>query len=76
MEEIRADIAPMLSAHSDKILLNNMLFKKIEELYNNRNTLKLDDESVLLIEKVKYICSESLTKICIDIRKNLKKPKN
>ena len=51
MEEIRADIAPMLSAHSDKILLNNMLFKKIEELYNNRNTLKLDDESVLLIEK-------------------------
>ena len=51
MEEIRADIAPMLSAHSDKILLNNMLFKKIEELYNNRNTLNLDDESVLLIEK-------------------------
>jgi peptidyl-dipeptidase Dcp len=51
MEEIRADIAPMLSAHSDKILLNNMLLKKIKELYNNRNTLKLDDESVLLIEK-------------------------
>ena len=35
MEEIRANIAPMLSAHSYKILLNNMLFKKIEELYNN-----------------------------------------
>ena len=51
MEDIRADIAPKLSAHSDKILLNFKLFKKVEELYESRNTLNLDSESVLLIEK-------------------------
>ena len=51
MEDIRADIAPKLSAHSDKILLNFKLFKKVEELYKSRNTLNLDSESVLLIEK-------------------------
>ena len=51
MEDIRADIAPKLSAHSDKILLNFKLFKKVEELYESRKTLNLDSESVLLIEK-------------------------
>ena len=51
MEDIRADIAPKLSAHSDKILLNFKLFKKVEELYESRNTLNLDSESILLIEK-------------------------
>jgi len=51
MEKIRVEIAPKLSAHSDKILLNPKLFKKVEEIYNERGSFNLDDESILLVEK-------------------------
>ncbi len=51
MEKIRAEIAPKLSAHSDKILLNAKLFKRIEEIYKNRESIGLDDESALLVKK-------------------------
>ena len=51
MEKIRGEIAPKLSAHNDKILLNPKLFKRVEEIYNQRESLNLDDESILLIEK-------------------------
>ena len=51
MEKIRADMAPKLSAHSDKILLNKSLFEKISNLYNERNNLDIDPEGIRLIEK-------------------------
>ena len=51
MEKIRGEIAPELSAHNDKILLNPKLFKRVEEIYNERESFNLDDESILLIEK-------------------------
>ena len=51
MEKIRGEIAPKLSAHNDKILLNPKLFKRVEEIYNERESLNLDDESILLVEK-------------------------
>ena len=39
MEKIRSEMAPKLSAHSDQILLNGSLFKRISELNNNKNNL-------------------------------------
>jgi len=51
MEKIRGEIAPKLSAHNDKILLNPKLFKRVEEIYNERGSFNLDDESTLLVEK-------------------------
>tara|TARA_B000000475_G_scaffold271939_1_gene271195 strand:+ start:3004 stop:5088 length:2085 start_codon:yes stop_codon:yes gene_type:complete len=51
MEKIRAEIAPKLSSHSDKILLNAKLFKRVESVYKNRNSIDLDAESIRLIEK-------------------------
>ena len=51
MEKIRGEIAPKLSAHNDKILLNPKLFKRVEEIYNERESFNLDDESILLDEK-------------------------
>ena len=51
MEKIRGEIAPKLSAHNDKILLNPKLFKRVEEIYNERGSFNLDDESILLVEK-------------------------
>ena len=51
MEKVRSEMAPKLSAHSDKILLNDALFKRVNTLYDNRMDLGLDNESVRLIEK-------------------------
>ena len=51
MEKVRSEMAPKLSAHSDKILLNDALFQRVNSLYDNRMDLGLDNESVRLIEK-------------------------
>ncbi len=51
MEKVRSEMAPKLSAHSDKILLNDALFQRINTLYDNRMDLGLDNESIRLIEK-------------------------
>ena len=45
MEKIRAEIAPKLSSHSDKILLNAKLFKRVESIYKNKDSIDLDAES-------------------------------
>ncbi|HEY4555862.1 MAG TPA: M3 family metallopeptidase, partial [Lysobacter sp.] len=50
-EKIQADYAPKLSAHRDAISLNPKLFARVKSLYDQRNQLKLDPESVRLIER-------------------------
>ena len=44
------ELAPKISAHADAIFLNEALFKRIETLYNKRDTLNLDPESLRLLE--------------------------
>ena len=51
MEKIRSVMAPKLSAHSDQILLNKTLFKRISVLNDNRENLGIDEESIRLIKK-------------------------
>tara|TARA_A100000164_G_C21938161_1_gene789167 strand:+ start:2127 stop:4187 length:2061 start_codon:yes stop_codon:yes gene_type:complete len=51
MEKVRSEMAPKLSAHSDKILLNDALFQRINTLYDNRMNLDLGNEGVRLVEK-------------------------
>jgi peptidyl-dipeptidase Dcp len=51
MEEIRSEMAPKLSAHSDQILLDSKLFARIQAIYDQRDTLELDPESYRLIEE-------------------------
>jgi peptidyl-dipeptidase Dcp len=48
---IESDIAPKLAAHEDAIKLNPRLFKRIQELFENRSNLGLDQESTFLIER-------------------------
>uniref|UniRef100_UPI004047631E M3 family metallopeptidase n=1 Tax=Rheinheimera sp. TaxID=1869214 RepID=UPI004047631E len=48
--KIQSELAPKMAAHSDNISLNPQLFARIKSLYNQRNELKLDSESVRLIE--------------------------
>ncbi len=45
------ELAPKLAAHSDKIRLNEKLYKRIQTLYDKRATLHLDAESAYLLQR-------------------------
>jgi peptidyl-dipeptidase Dcp len=51
MQKIDKEMAPKLSAHRDAIHLNGKLFARIQELYDNRDSLGLDPESAYLLER-------------------------
>jgi peptidyl-dipeptidase Dcp len=51
LNEIRAEIAPLLAAHSDQIMLNNELFERIRSIHAARETLGLDTETLRLVEE-------------------------
>jgi len=51
MEAIERDLAPKLAAHSDAIMLNEKLFKRIKSLYDKRAVSGLDAESKHLLER-------------------------
>ncbi len=50
LQALQEEIAPKLAANHDAIYLNEKLFMRIETIYNNRGSLKLDNESMRLIE--------------------------
>ena len=50
LQKVQADEAPRLAAHQDSITLNARLFARIEKLYNTREALHLDAESLRLLE--------------------------
>ncbi|MEO6819468.1 MAG: peptidyl-dipeptidase Dcp [Ginsengibacter sp.] len=50
LQKLQEDVAPKMAAHQDAIYLNTKLFKRVEQLYNQRNELKLDPESLRLVE--------------------------
>ncbi|MBB3226203.1 peptidyl-dipeptidase Dcp [Luteibacter sp. Sphag1AF] len=50
LQKVEEEESPRLTEHSDAIRLNDKLFKRIETLYNERATLKLDPESERLLE--------------------------
>jgi peptidyl-dipeptidase Dcp len=51
MNNIRAEIAPRLTAHHDQILLNATLFGRVKTIYQQRETLDLEPESRRLVEE-------------------------
>ncbi len=51
IKAIQKELAPKLAAHDDAIWLNDKLFKRVETLYENRNSLDLDPESLRLLEE-------------------------
>lgn len=53
-EEIQAiakEMSPELSAHSDNISLNEKLFARVKEVWGNKETLTLNAEQAMLLEK-------------------------
>ncbi len=52
LQKVQEEESPKLAAHRDAIYLNDKLFKRVEAVYNQRDTLKLDPESARLVEVV------------------------
>ena len=51
LQKIAKEEAPILSAHADNILMNQKLFDRINEVYQQRDKLKLNTEQKTLLEK-------------------------
>ena len=49
--QLEEDIAPLMAAHRDSIQLNPNLYARIKALYEKRDSLELDAESVYLIQR-------------------------
>ena len=52
LQKVQEEEAPKLAAHQDAIYLNDKLFARIQKVYDERDSLKLDPESQRLIEVV------------------------
>jgi peptidyl-dipeptidase Dcp len=50
LQEIAAQVAPLVSAHQDNILLNDKLFARIKAVYDRRSRLKLSAPQLFLLE--------------------------
>ena len=50
LQAARTALAPKLAAHSDAIRLNKRLFERVAVVYQKRTSLKLDAESLRLVE--------------------------
>lgn len=51
LQKLQAKLAPLLSEHSDNILLNQELFDRVSTLYEQRDRLDLDEETRQLLEE-------------------------
>ncbi|MGZ5934531.1 MAG: M3 family metallopeptidase [Rhizomicrobium sp.] len=51
IQEIERDVAPILAKHWNDIYLNAKLFKRIDALQSQAASLKLDDESLRVLER-------------------------
>lgn len=50
LQKVQQYEAPRLAAHSDAIFLNTKLFERVKSIYEKRDQLKLDHESLKLVE--------------------------
>lgn len=52
MQAIARELSPMMSRHSDDIMLNPQLFARIKAVHDNANDLSLNAEQQMLLEKM------------------------
>ncbi len=50
LQEVQETEAPKLAAHNDAIYLDSKLYRRVQAIYEKRDTLKLDAESLHLVE--------------------------
>lgn len=51
MVKIAETVLPLLSKHSDSIMMNPKLFERIDYVYQHRNEMGLDDQQIRVVEK-------------------------
>lgn len=51
LQALAKELAPLQSAHRDSILLNQTLFQRVQAVWNSRDTLGLNPEQRMLLEK-------------------------
>ena len=51
IQKIQLEISPKLSAHEDKILLNEKLFKRVNKVWEARNATRYQQEAFRLLEE-------------------------
>ena len=51
MVAIAEQVLPLLSKHSDAIMMNPKLFERIDYVYQHRNEMGLDDQQIRVVEK-------------------------
>ena len=51
MISIAEQVLPLLSKHSDAIMMNPKLFERIDYVYQHRNEMGLDDQQIRVVEK-------------------------
>jgi peptidyl-dipeptidase Dcp len=51
MQQVETEMAPKLAAHADAIMLDPALYARVDTLYRRRAGLKLDPESLQLLER-------------------------
>jgi len=73
LQKVSEEIAPDLSAANDAIYLNTKLFKRVEDIYNQREQLKLDPESKRLVEYYYQKFELSGAKLSDNAKDSLKK---
>jgi len=50
LDKVQSEVAPLQAAHNDAIYLNPKLFARVQAIYDQRDTLKLDAESLQLLK--------------------------
>lgn len=51
IQKVQAEVAPKLAQHQDAIFLDAKLFARVKALYDSRDTLGLDAETLRLVER-------------------------
>jgi peptidyl-dipeptidase Dcp len=51
IQALAREISPLLTSHSNDILLDEALFQRIQQIYEHRETLKLTEEQKTLMDK-------------------------
>jgi peptidyl-dipeptidase Dcp len=51
LQNIETELAPLKAAHSDNILLNRQLFKRVEKLWQTKESLKLTEEQAEVLKQ-------------------------
>jgi peptidyl-dipeptidase Dcp len=52
MQAMAREITPLMSAHSDNIMLNMQLFNRVKSVYEKRNSMNLNHDQLRLVEKI------------------------